>query len=67
MWCAPGLSSGSATGQRLVVKLIVVGPGREVEAGYRGIRHAPVAVLAASCVTHPMAQITGRHGNARHG
>jgi hypothetical protein len=49
------------------VKLIVVGPGREAEAGYRGIRRAPVAVTAASCVTQPMAQITGQHGNARHG
>jgi len=67
MWCAPGLSSGSAAGQRLVVKLIVVGPGREVEAGYRGIRHAPVTAPAVRCVTQPMAQITGQHGNARHG
>jgi hypothetical protein len=49
------------------VKLIVVGPGREAEAGYRGIRRAPVAVTAVSCVTQPMAQITGQHGNARHG
>jgi hypothetical protein len=34
------------------VKLIVVVPGREAE---------------ASCVTQPMAQITGQHGNACHG
>jgi hypothetical protein len=52
MWCAPGLSAGSAAGKRLVVKLIVVGLGREVE---------------ASRVTQPMAQGTGQHGNARHG
>ena len=49
------------------MKLIVVGSGREAEAGYSGIRHAPVAALAASCLTEPMAQITGQHGNARHG
>jgi hypothetical protein len=34
------------------VKLIVVGAGREAE---------------ASRVSQPMAQITGEHGNARHG
>jgi hypothetical protein len=34
------------------VKLIVVVPGREAD---------------ASCVTQPVAQITGQHGNACHG
>jgi hypothetical protein len=49
------------------VKLIVVGAGHEAEAGYRGIRHGPLAAPAVSCVSQPMAQITGQHGNARHG
>jgi len=52
MWCAPETSSGSAAGQRLVVKLIMVGPGCEAE---------------ASCVPQSLAQITGQHGNAGHG
>jgi hypothetical protein len=52
MWRAPGFSSGSAAGKRLVVKLIVVGPGCEAAVG---------------CMTKPLAQITGQHGNARHG
>lgn len=49
------------------MKLIVIMSGREGKTGYGGIRHAPVVALSASCVTQPMAQITGQHGNARHG
>jgi hypothetical protein len=41
------------------VKLIPVVPGREAEAGYIGIRHAPFVLPAVSCVTQPMAHISG--------
>jgi hypothetical protein len=68
MRCAIRLKSpDSAAGERLVVKLIVIMSGREGKTGYGGIRHAPVGALSARCVTQPMAQITGQHGNARHG
>jgi hypothetical protein len=68
MRCAIRVKSpDSAAGQRLVVRLIVIMSGREGKTGHGGIRHAPVVMLPARCVTQPMAQITGQHGNARHG
>jgi hypothetical protein len=41
--------------------------GREREAGYRGVRHAPFVAPEVSCLAHPAAQVAGQHGNARHG
>jgi len=49
------------------VRLIVIMSGREGKTGYGDIRHAQVVLLSASCMTQPMAQITGQHGNPRHG
>jgi hypothetical protein len=49
------------------VKLIVIGPGREAEAKYGGVRRAPVMAPVVSCVTQPMAQGADQHGYARHG
>ena len=49
------------------MRLVVIMSGREGKTGYGDIPHAPVVALPASCMTQPMAQITGQHGNARHG
>ena len=49
------------------MKLIPVVPGREAEAGYIGIRHAPFVLPVVSLPAQPMAQIAGQCGYARHG
>ena len=41
------------------MKLIPVVPGREAEAGYISIRHAPFGLPVISFPPQPMAQIAG--------
>jgi hypothetical protein len=57
----------SSAGKRLVVKLILVGPGRELEAGYRGTRRTPFGPWTVDCLTQSVPHVAAQHGHARHG
>jgi len=52
-----------------VVKLILVGPGRELAAGYtgyRGTRRAPFGPWMVDCLTQSVPHVAAQHGNASH-
>jgi hypothetical protein len=48
------------------VKLILVGPGRELEAGYGGTRRAPFGPWMVDCLTQSVPHVAAQHGNASH-
>ncbi len=49
------------------MKLIPVGPGRELEAGYRGTRRAPFGPSMVCRLTQSVPHVAAQYGNARHG